>query len=499
MTKELLRSITTSNEVRIGIDGHVNEYPSVYLTYRAITSSSVDLVNSVIYEDGCTALELGVGNIYNDVEHNDFFNKSQSETQKARSAGGDVTRVWLEDNKLMAESRVGHEHVITNEKGEVTGSTYASAWLRYAQEETKTKGGNFTDYIPENIYKEFFQGKQVYPIKAISVEIPFEHYKAENGWDLTRSVLHIRKFDLTRISFLLFSTPAQTASGIESISIRKLEEKTMSEEIKNKPTMKNLKNKSIRCLCDYDYLSVDTYLIDETANELFKIVGATTSEDESTDSYTIENILTGEQMTKTLEELKANEALDTANTMDVLEYVIDNIINKDTNQDTLPPQTKSLLRFCQSCSKKNKSVRADEEIKADMPAVVQEPVPADDQTNNDLTVVNEKITELMTIINNLTSRIEALEATPATRSLDEESEEEEATEIADDEPPVIVPVDEAEITLTDTVEVATETIPEIIAENITDAEPEFVRGQIRSVDFKTMKPIMTKGFVPLKK
>ena len=51
-----------------------NPYPSVYIRMKALSSVEVDKVNSVIYEDGCTALQGGVGNIYNDVEHYDYFN-----------------------------------------------------------------------------------------------------------------------------------------------------------------------------------------------------------------------------------------------------------------------------------------------------------------------------------------------------------------------------------------------------------------------------------------
>jgi hypothetical protein len=494
MTKQLI----PENQVKVRSENTNNEYPNIYISYRAITSNSVDLVNTIIYENGCTALDLGVANIYNDVEHWDHFNKKMPNSIKAKSAGGDVVRVWLEGDKLMAESRVGHEHVIANEEGQIIGSTYASAWLRFAQESVKQNGGNVKEYIPINIYKEFFEGKLVYPIRAISVEIPFEHYRQENGYDLTRNVLHIRKFDLTRISFLLFSTPAQTESGIDSITIRK------QQEI----IMENIT--TTRCICDLKELRNGDYLKDSKDNKYWSV----RTEGEN---LTITDIASGEVTTTTLEVLKTNEDLDLATTAEVIEIITNQAEDLEKSEATID-EIRSAIRACMECqtksmtkvmadekqkpkveigmagkvSSKNK-IRADEVI-IDVPMATTPTDTADvsvEAMMNEISIIKAQIAELQSSFMSMQETLNA----QATRSIEDDNTDE--ADVVTETEEVTTPAVEVEA---ETVDVVIEAETEVVAQTEEEIEETtIVRGTIRSYNFTGNKlaPQTSKGFRPL--
>ena len=397
------------NAVEIRSEG-ANKYPNVFLTYKAVDQNQSDKLKSIIDVRGCTALKDAtvLRGIYNDVEHEDYYGKMlQKRTYEA--SGGEVVRLWADDNVLMAQSRVGVEHVIADRDGQVKGSTYASAWLAYAQSQVNANGGNTRDYIPNHIFTEFFEGKTVFPIKNVSVEMKYDHYVTENTTDLS-GIMTIRKFDLMRISFLLFSTPGQTYSGIESFEIRKFN---------NMQT-----TKSIRCLCDVSKLRTGDYLKNSKTNQIWSV-------SEDGDNLITTDIESGEVLNTTLDELKANEDLDIATVSEVLEEVKEKVEALEQS-DTTSEEVRSMIRACMSCQAKQSDELKKAKIRADE-APVQEPA-AVDNTSTDMSVIEERVSKIEEAIGSISQALDAINAKlDGTRSV--ESDDADATVTPADEAP----------------------------------------------------------------
>jgi hypothetical protein len=425
------------NAIDIRSEG-TNKYPNVFLTYKAVDASHSDKLKSVIDVQGCTALakdsesKLLIRGIYNDVEHEDYYGKVlQKRTYEA--SGGEIVDLWVEGETLMAKSRVGVEHVIADRAGNVRGSTYASAWLAYAQSQVNSNGGNTRDYIPNHIFTEFFEGKTVFPIKNVSVEMKYDHYVTENTTDLN-GLMTIRKFDLMRISFLLFSTPGQTHSGIESFEIRKFNN-----------TMKN--NQSIRCLCDLDKLRTGDYLKNSKTNQIWSVT-------EEGDNLITTDIASGEVVTTNLEELKANEDLDLATVAEVLEEVKEKVESLELSDSTID-EVRSMIRACMSCqarmSDKIEKAKIEKKPKVRADDLIQSP-DSIDNSSTDISVLSERVATLEEAVTSISKTLESINSKldgMSTRSIESDTEspaEADVTAPESDEPssdPIIAPDDSA--------------------------------------------------------
>jgi hypothetical protein len=292
-----------------------SKYPSVFLTYKAVTKNETDRVESIIDETGCTALIRGTYGIYNDVEHNDYYS-NRKDTTTAKNAG-DVSEVWLQDGYLYGKSRVGREHNIVDQKGNIVGSSYASAWLTLAKQKVMRDGGDVEDFIPENIYQEFFVGKNVLPYKNVSVEMRYANYAQENKTRMD-GILEINKWDLVRVSFLMDSIAGQQDSGFTDFEVRS----------ENKENIINMKNETIkaliRCLCE---AKVGDLVMRNDSSIAFELVKA--NED---NTYDIRAVESGEVINVTHEQAVNYDLVD------------DVVQNPETTE-----VVRSYIRMCQQC------------------------------------------------------------------------------------------------------------------------------------------------------
>jgi hypothetical protein len=315
-----------------------NPYPNVYLSYECSSGIIRDKHTDFVKAAGCTNLERGTNGVFNDVEHEGYFASSQ-EVKKLTNSAGDVIEMWVQDDILYGKSRIGVEHNIYDRTGQKIGSSYASAWLTHAQSEVNQNGGNVYDYIPANIKKEFFDGQQVRPYKAISIEAEYGHYLDENNHNL-KNQLNINKFDVTAITFLYKNPPAQIYSNIVGsfIKTKDSHEKTINNMLNNKINLTLLK-----CLCDMKMLVKGTYLIDKAETKLYYVSDSTETE------VQVVNVQTEEVVSTTLDDLKGDENLDVASTEEVTDFVKSMPTLKSFKASKLP---KSVIKMCQLCAGK---------------------------------------------------------------------------------------------------------------------------------------------------
>lgn len=343
-----------------------NNYPNIYFD-AVLTTDIRDSQKSFIYPSGCTnLLNESNQNINCDWEHESYYANGRIQKSEIKNAGVLMSlKVEIVDNidQLVGSFRIGKEHNLVDKNGKVYGSSYGSAWLMYATEKVNKTGGNVDDYIPEYIKNEFIKPNTVAK-KSVSVEVDYGAYPTENFFDMNKN-LHIHKFDLVTVTFLTHSPPGQSQSKIKQNTV----------EIRSKSNYNNMSNTTtIRCLCDFSSLHLGQYLYDSATDEMYKVVSGTEKlGDDTTKTYTIENIITGVQDTKTLDEFKANETLDSVWTDRVLEFVIAKIlplINDKTavrsfQELGLPSSTLTLIRMCQKCQEKTLIKAADPEVKAE--------------------------------------------------------------------------------------------------------------------------------------
>jgi hypothetical protein len=322
--KEQSKSIcfeVSQDNIRFEVrDQTSTKYPSVYLTYKCTSANSIDRLKTVINSAGCTNLYTGVTGVYNDVEHNDYFSKRQ-DTQVFKNAG-QLVSLELIGTDLYATSRIGKEHNIIDINQKIVSSSYASAWLTYAQHKIAETGGDIRSVIPDNIYLEFFEGQTIEPYKNVSVEISFEHYLEDNTTRFDGIVM-INKFDLVRVSFLTQSAPGQQDSGFTEYEIRKLKNNIMPNE--NKIT--------IRCLSD---AKVNDLVVDNNTGLVYELTSITDTD------Y---NLLGVEDQTE-----YAVAKADGCN----FDMVDDTMIKKDISRET-----RSYIRMCMQCQKAKNAKRDD--------------------------------------------------------------------------------------------------------------------------------------------
>jgi hypothetical protein len=414
-----------------------NKYPSIYFD-ATLTTTIKDSAKAIIYPGGCTNInsKAGTQNIQCDWEHAGFY-AAPKNVLKIRNAGT-MLKVFVDDKseppELIGSFRVGKEHNLIDKNGKVYGSAYGAAWLMYASEQVNENGGSVDDYIPEHIRDEYIT-KNTVAIKSVSVQADYGPYELENYTDLN-GTLHIHKFDIVAVGFLTHSPPGQSQSVIkkETVVIR-------SKSENNQPH--NMPNTTIiRCLCDYTSLYLGQYLYDSAIDEMYKVVGGTEKlGDDTVKTYTLENIITGTQETKTLDEFKANENLDSVWTDRVLEFVIAkilpllnaNVATRSLEESKLPEATLTLIRMCQKCQNLTATKAADPVI----PPIVAEPDEA--KETNDLTVILESLKAIEL-------RLESLEtaAITATRTAEEETPEAKSEEDPVDTTPEEAPKDETD-------------------------------------------------------
>ncbi|MGL5963790.1 MAG: hypothetical protein ACRCZ2_05275, partial [Fusobacteriaceae bacterium] len=223
------------------------EFPSVYFTLRLMTNE-IDPSGEKYYPTGVTNLKGGTKNIKvtlekplgQDLEHSAFYAKRKG--QKITYNAGDIIELWAETDEtgleaLYGTARIGTEHKLFDENNQIVGEAYASAWLTHAQEQVnQTQSGSVQDHIPANIWDKYFSNNQgVEPLKGLSVELAWKHYK-DHYWTDGNGVLHITKSDLIRVAWITKQREGQPLSRIEESTIK---------TFNNQKTMN-----TIKCLCE---------------------------------------------------------------------------------------------------------------------------------------------------------------------------------------------------------------------------------------------------------
>ncbi len=423
----------------VGIEKNaLNPYPSLYIKLRLLTDIE-DPSGQKYYPDGCTALKTGTTNIKMDYEHNGYFAMKSGQkllSEKISNAGEIIKLEVVKEGEIKAlygTARVGVEHKLMTKDGVVVGSSYASLWQLYAQKQVYKNGGNIYNYIPENINKEFFDGQDILPIKSISVEVPFLHYKTANYQDLN-GLLHIKMFDLPRVAFLGFSSEGQPLSQIGEIEIKKKDgikkENIIIHELEeiqaiNSPPMVEAKNilknqnqitmNEIKCLCE---AQIGQTVI--KADRVFEVV----TMDNANHRYEIKDAVSDETIIVETEE--------EAGTYEVTDEIV-------TNPETTD-ETKSFIKACQSCIEKKKKMEEMQKLLAKKPVKTDETT----LTNNNIEpytnmqdIMDElskmkdmmaSLAEQITSLNITKSEVEGEEAEIDTENTDIEAEDVEEVE-----------------------------------------------------------------------
>lgn len=445
-----------------------NKYPSLYIKLRLLTSE-VDPSGQKYYPNGCTNIVSGTGNIKMDYEHNGYFAKQKGDLKLSQqiSNAGEITKLEVEQENgysaLYGTARVGVEHKLMTLDGQVVGSSYASLWQLYAQKKVQADGGNIYDYIPDNIKTEFFDGQNVLPIKSISVEVPWKHYKSENYQDLN-GLIHIKKFDLPRTAFLGFSSEGQPYSEIQGIEIKKINVATNSPPDGEAKKTTNPEAKKtmlpIKCLCE---ATIGQAVI--KAGQVFEVL----SSDNSNHKYEVKNAITDETITIITEE--------EAGKYEIAEEVV--VADETSNE------IKSVIKACMSCIENKKkmmlmqkqmNVKAETKVGQMPPATAPattpssnpaptHPTPPATPPASEMTAMMNEMQVLKDELSSLTSRISGLEAVKAEVKTDEIAP-------VDVAPLDVAPVDVAPV--------------DVIPEGEIVAEIKSASQRIESISFKTI-------------
>jgi hypothetical protein len=350
-------------DIRAGAD---TKYPSIYLRYAITNSNSKDRLKSIIKSEGCRNLTTGVAGVYNDVEHNDFFS-GRKDKIVSRNAG-QVTEIELIDGILYGTSRVGKEHNILDKKGNVTGSSYANAWLTVAQDKIRTIGGDVQDYIPSHIWQEFFVGKNPVPYKNVSVEMSYDNYDDQNAIRFDGVEL-INTWDMVRVSFLTDSVAGQQDSAFVSYDIRSIQKKL------NNPNMENLIKIAIRCLCNS---KVGDMVMDNATGLIYELLAINND-----GTYSVKSVDDGTEMTVTKAEAENFDNVD-----DTIRKI------------ELSPQTRAYIRMCMACKGKKVKRDGEDEVKTDViiPNEIRADSPLTQTAPDEITLLKKEIEGLKSLI-----------------------------------------------------------------------------------------------------
>jgi hypothetical protein len=361
-----------------------NKYPNLYVTLKLLTDI-IDPSEQRYYPRGCTALVNGTQNIKGDFEHNGYFaeKKGGIEAGKRVSNAGEMVSLEVveeeDHDSLYGKVRVGVEHNLMMDNGEVVGSAYASLWQLQAQRQVVKNGGSIFDYIPEHIKTEFFDGQTVYPIKSLSVEVISKHYKSENYTDLN-GIMHIHKYDMPRFAWLALSSEGQPMSQIKDIEIKKIQ---LADKPPNNQKTMNKKTKvvEIKCLCE---AGIGEMVIKNS--DVFEVIKS----DNLNHKYSIKNVLT------------------------------DETIEVETEAEAVTPEIKSVIKACQSClANKRKMQEMMDKKESEKTPTVKSDYVDNSLLNNpmDMSKDMDMMSKLEAILNkmsNILTRLEDLEPVKST-------------------------------------------------------------------------------------
>lgn len=210
--------IVNTNKAR----GDPNYFPEVIFENCILVSvldtdlqnSRVDRLNTIIYPEGCQNLNAP----------ETVFLQADFRHQKYDNAGYVYDLKLSEDKQqILASFKIGRQNTLIDKSKKEWGSSYASAWMSVAEfeagkSENIQEGKTYKDFIPENIYKEFFEGKTILPLTGLSVELDWtEDPQTDNV-----GVAHIKKYSIVRVSLLINDKAGQPQSrlGINNYKLR---------------------------------------------------------------------------------------------------------------------------------------------------------------------------------------------------------------------------------------------------------------------------------------
>ena len=212
-----------NTKIRAGLD----DFPEIIFENCILVSnkdtelqnSKIDRLNTIIYPEGCQNL----GNPETVFLNADFRHATYD------NAGYVYDLKLSEDNsQILASFKIGKQHTLVDKAKQEWGSSYASSWMSIAEIEAGNteniqSGKTYKDFIPENIYKEFFEGKTILPFTGLSVELDWTEEPETIG-----GVTHIKKYSIVRVSLLISDKAGQQQSRL---NIKNYKLRSMNEEL----------------------------------------------------------------------------------------------------------------------------------------------------------------------------------------------------------------------------------------------------------------------------